>query len=223
MVTPEMITDGHDDAVVLCTGAKPVLPSFIPAGQSGVLQAIDLLQNPALVDNSNEVVIIGGGAVGCECAHYLSAEKGKKVTIYEMLPHFMKGVCTANRTHLIHSLEKMGVRLVNCARIMSFDENRVVIERNISPTVPDPYNTWNPLLPENIINPLAVPVKRTLVNEVVKADTIVLALGLTPDRSLFDFIQQSNNAGEIFQVGDAFQVGRVFEAVKAGFSVGRSI
>ena len=27
--------------------------------------------------------------------------------------------------------------------------------RNVSPTVPDPYVTWHPILPENVENPLA--------------------------------------------------------------------
>ena len=99
--------------------------------------------------------MIGGGAVGCEVAFWLASEHGKQVTVVEMLPQFMAGNCTANRGYLLHYLEALGVRLLNCARVESIDETGVAIVRNVSPTVPDPYVTWAPLPPANIRNPLA--------------------------------------------------------------------
>ena len=34
---------------------------------------------------------------------------GNQVTIIQMLPHLMKGLCTASRGYLIHHLEQAGV------------------------------------------------------------------------------------------------------------------
>ena len=91
--------------------------------------------------------------------YFLAYEKGKAVTVIEMLPALMKGVCTATRGYLIHYLEEKGVKLLNCARLKSIQAKTVTVVRNVSNTVPDPCVTWAPLLPENIKNPLARPIK----------------------------------------------------------------
>jgi 2-enoate reductase len=211
------------DTIVVCTGSKPIVPPVPGVNSPIVLQAVDVFRNPAMVAKANQIVIVGGGAVGCEMAHFLASEKGKRVTVVEMLPYFMKGICTANRAHIIHILEKIGVQLLNCSRLKEITSDAVIVSRNVSKTVPDPFNTWNPILPENIPNPLARPIKEELRDEVIKADCIILAIGLKPDPSLYDELRRENLAAEIVQIGDGFQVGRVFEAVKAGFSVGRTI
>jgi len=161
--------------------------------------------------------------VGCEVAHWLTAEYGKQVSVLEMLPYFMKGVCTANRGHLIHDLERRGAKLFNCTRLKSVHIGGVTVARNISSTVPDPYITWAPLLPENIPNPLAKPIREEIVEETLKADLVVLAVGLQSDHSLFEACQLQHVAGDIIAVGDNFHIGRVFEAVEAGFNVGSSL
>lgn len=88
--------------------------------------------------------------------------------------------------------------------------------------MPDPYATWTPLLPENIPNPLAKPIREELVEESLKTDLVVVATGLKADHSLFEACQAQNAAGEIFSIGDNFRIGHVFEAVHAGsISAGR--
>jgi 2-enoate reductase len=96
----------------------------------------------------------------------------------------------------------------------------VTIDRNISSTVPDPYVTWTPLLPENIPNPLAKPIHEEVVAETLRADLVVLAAGLRPDHSMFEACQQQHAADEIILIGDNFRVGRMLDAVEAGFSIG---
>ena len=221
--TIPLLSSSPFDSVIFCTGSIQTPPPSLQTSLPHIVQAVDIFRDPTLVDKANEVVIIGGGSVGCECAHFLAAEKGKKVSIIEMLPHFMKGVCTANRTHMIHSLEKLGVQLFNCARLVDINDQHVLIEHNKSPTVPDPYNTWNPLLPDNLINPLAKPFRIELKERVIHADLVIMAIGLTPDQTLYDACQKAGIGNELYQIGDAFQVGRVFEAVKAGYSVGRTL
>ena len=44
------------------------------------------------------------------------------MTVVEMLPHFMQGNCTANRGYLLHYLEALDVKLLNCARLKSIDD-----------------------------------------------------------------------------------------------------
>jgi 2-enoate reductase len=222
-MTPETLKSEGFDALVICSGANPVQPRIEGVSLPHVVQAVDLFLHPEKAKDARTVVVLGGGTVGCEAAYWLAAEHGKQVSVLEKLPHFMVGVCTANRGHMIHELEKRGVKLLNCAELKSIRPGEAVILRNVSSTVPDPYVTWTPLLPENIPNPLAKNIREEMVEETLKADLVVLAAGLRPDHSLFEACQATNAAPEIFAIGDNFHVGRVFNAVEAGFNLGRSL
>jgi len=188
-----------------------------------VVNAAEVLLGSEKTAGAQNIVIVGGGIIGCECAHFLAVELGKQVSLVEMLPEIMHGVCTANRGHLIRMLEKAGVKLLNCARLVEIQPDKVVIERNVSKTVPDPYNTWSPLLPENIRNPLARQLQIEIQTQTLPADLVVLASGLQPDQELYQACLQLGSAARVFQIGDAFEIKGVFEAVKAGFAVGRQI
>jgi len=211
------------DAVICCSGARPIKLDADGIGLPHVVQAIDLLRNPSPATKAKKVVVIGGGSVGCEIGYMLAHEMKKQVTIIEMLSYFMKGVCTANRGHLIHYLERAGVNLMNCASLQSVGKKMIKIRRNISPTVPDPYNTWSPVLPENVINPLAKKIKIKEEEMELEADLVVLAVGMKPDDSLFEACQKERVAPEIHNIGDSFSVGRIFEATKAGYAIGITI
>ncbi len=219
--TPELLKGGKFDAVVTCTGAQPVKLPVKGIDLPHVVQAVDLLRNGSLPAKAKKVVVIGGGSVGCEIAYMLAYEMGRQVAIVEMLPYFMKGVCTANRGHLIHYMEKAGVRLLNCAVLKSVDKGAVKIIKNVSPTVPDPYNTWSPILPDNVKNPLAKKIKVEEKEIELAADLVVLAVGLKADDRLYEACVKERVAPEIHNIGDSFCVGRVFEATKAGYAVGR--
>ncbi len=211
------------DAVVICAGAELKRPRVDGIDRPNVVSAIDLLRRSGLAADARQVVVVGGGAVGCEVAFWLASEHAKRVTVVEMLPHFMQGNCTANRGYLLHYLEALDVKLLNCARLESITDSGVVIVRNTSPTVPDPYVTWAPLLPANIRNPLARPIGVRDTEETLEADMAVLATGLVPAASLHEECVRQHVAPEVYKIGDAFAVGRVFDAVRAGFTLGRTL
>ena len=221
-VTPESLK-GKFDTIIVGIGGAPVTPKLPGIDQPNVIQAIDLFRNPELAANAKTVAVIGAGAVGCEAAHFLAAEFGKKVIVIEMLPTIMPGLCTANRGHLIHELETLGVPLWNCAKLVSISGSSVAIKRNVSATVPSPYVTWTPLLPENIANPFAKAIQDDYQDQTLEADLVVLAMGLRPVRTFYEGCINTQAAPEVIQLGDAFQIGRVFEAVKAGSLVGRNL
>ncbi|MEI6451160.1 MAG: FAD-dependent oxidoreductase [Actinomycetes bacterium] len=214
---------GAFDTVVTCTGGELQRPRVEGIDGPHVVSAIDLLRQPGRAADARRVVVVGGGALGCEVAFWLASEHGKQVTVVEMLPHFMKGNCTANRGYLLHYLEALDVRLLNCARLRSIDGAGVVIVRNTSPSVPDPYVTWAPLLPANIHNPLARSIGGRFAEERLAADMVVLATGLTPASSLHEECVRLHVAPSVYNVGDSFAVGRVFDAVRAGFTLGRTL
>ena len=205
------------DVLVVAMGGKIIRPAVTGIESAWVVDAVELLRDPTLARNTKNMIVLGAGATGCETALWLSAELKKQVIVVDILPYIMKEVVTANRGHLIHLLEKRGVKLFNCTRIKIIEKGQVIVERNISNTVPDPYNTWNPILPENVKNPLARPIKEEWKEESLPADLIVLATGLTPDSSFYEKCVKEHTAEKICCIGDAFQSGRIWEAVKAGY------
>ena len=140
-----------------------------------------------------------------------------------MLPYIMSGLCTANRGHMIHELERLQVPLWNCTSFMGIEGNTVRLTRNISATVPDPYVTWAAILPENINNPFARKIKEEFQEQTLTADLVVLAMGLRPGRAFYDACVSTQVAPEVILLGDAFQIGGVLEAVKSGTLAGRNL
>ena len=211
------------DSIVFALGTLTAAPKLPGMEKVNTVQAVDLLNHPELAGDARKIVVVGGGVVGCETAYWLKYEKGRDVTVIEMLPYIMKGTCTANRGHLIYYLRKAGVQLINCAKVTGFDTNLVKISRNISKGVPDPYNTWQPILPENIENPLAPKIGTQEKSEELPADLVVLALGGRPDDTLYYKAQEIRAADELFNIGDSFSAGKVLEATRAAQALAYSI
>lgn len=216
-VTAELLKEKAYDSVIFAYGTKEIFPPFEGREEANLILGTDLLEHPEKAEGANNIVIVGGGVVGCETAHWLANEYGKNVTVLEMLPHFMMGVCTANRGHLLHYLEKSGVRLYNCTKIKALAKDGVYVEQNQSQTVPDPYNTWQPLLPPNIPNPMEKAIKEEIVEKKIPADLIVLAMGGKADETFFFEAGEEHLAKEIYNIGDSSRAGRVLEAVRGAY------
>ena len=214
------------DVIVVASGGTQVKPRVEGIDNENVIFAIDALKNPDLVKDANDIVIIGGGVVGCEVAYWLRYELNKKnITVVEMLEHFMLRSCTANRGHLIHYLEQGGVKLYNCTKLIKVENGEVVLEKNTHKRVPDAYNTWNPVLPENIENPMdkIFPIKYKPVEVKLKADKILLSVGVRPNDDFYFKCVKDLAAPEIYNIGDSLKPARVYEAVRAAYRKARSI
>lgn len=218
----ELKKEGYD-VIIHAVGSQQSRPPVPGIDGEHVVFAVDVLRDPAIIGEARNIVVVGGGVVGCETAYFLSHEKGRNVTVVEMLPHIMPGVCTANRGWLIHYLEEQQVPLLNCTRLKEVRGKEVLISRNISKTVPDPYVTWSPILPENIENPFAKAIKEDLRDEVLPADLVILAAGARPDEALYRELMESNAAPKIRVIGDSFEMGKVLEANRSAYAVGVSI
>lgn len=207
------------DTIVTAIGTKAAALNLPGNENMKTAQATELLENPELLGDAKKVVIIGGGVVGCETAYWLSFEKNMDVTVVEMLPYIMDGACTANRGHLIYYMKNNGVKLINMAMVKGFENSKVKISRNIHKNVPNPYNTWQPILPKNIENPLAPKVKDEYQEEFLDADLVVFAMGGRPDDSLYFALQEAHASPEIYNIGDSFAAGRVLEANRAAYNL----
>ena len=222
-VTVEALKAQGFDKIVFALGtanAKLPLPGL---AEARIAQASDLFLKPELLAGAKRIVVVGGGAVGCEAAYWLCYEKGCEVTVVEMDKYIMNHTCTANRGHLIHYLQKAGVRLLNCTRVTGFSPQGVEVARNVSKTVPDPYVTWHPILPENVENPLAPKLKVEERPELLPADLTVIAAGGVSDDALYFAAIREQAAPEIYNIGDSFSAGKVLEATRAAYRLGLSL
>ncbi len=210
------------DTVVFANGSKNIDPPFAGKDKIRNVQAVDALVDPTLLGDAKNIVVVGGGIVGCETAYWLAYEQGRTVKVVEMADQMMNGACTANRGHLIHYMEKKGVELINCAKVMSFDEGKVNISR-LTKNVPDPYNTWQPILPKNIANPLAKKVGTESVEESIPADLVIIAMGGRADDAFYFEAVREHVANEVLNIGDSFRAARVLEATRAALRLALTI
>ena len=116
--------DGYD-VVIAAVGADPVVPP-IP-GMEHALPACDSYGREDTL--GNEVVVIGGGQVGCETALHL-AKLGKKVTIIEMQSALAPDASKTHRDEMLVEFEKEPnfIPVLN-AKVCSADEKAVTYEQ----------------------------------------------------------------------------------------------
>lgn len=113
------------DAVIVATGAKPI--NFKVPGVDGknVHGYVDVLDGKT--DFTGEVVVIGGGLVGIECAFYLSA-RGCHVSIVEMQERVGMDVSGGQMIDTMINLQMAQVNQVANAKCVEINDKGVVVE-----------------------------------------------------------------------------------------------
>jgi 2-enoate reductase len=211
------------DAILCCTGSRPLLPSLARDAPLPTALAVEVLIDPRRVAGAHRIVVVGGGEVGCETAHMLAFEHGKAVTVVEQADTFMTGSCTANRGYLLRALARQGVRLLPAARMTGMRADGVEVMVNTSATVPNPLAVWRPVLPRNIRNPFAREPVQAESPTFVAAEMAVFAIGVTPDAALQRACLEQQAAEEVLALGDCFRVGRIFDATKAAYATASAL
>ncbi|QUL99072.1 MAG: FAD-dependent oxidoreductase [Candidatus Fermentithermobacillus carboniphilus] len=125
-VTRQVVTDARPDTVVVATGGKPLIPRIPGADAPWVASAWDVLAGKA--PTGQNVLIMGGGSVGCETADYL-LHLEKRVTIVEMLGELARDVESTTRYFLLQRLNNLGANVVLNATIVEITRDGVIYER----------------------------------------------------------------------------------------------
>ena len=120
--TAEIVTEGNPDAVVIATGSIPAMPDIPGIDKSNVVTAQDVLSGKATTGQN--VVIIGGGMVGCETGHYLE-EQGKTVTIIEILKRMANDMLFMTRRRLMDALRSKNVTLLTSVTCEGVGEDSI--------------------------------------------------------------------------------------------------
>jgi len=111
------------DAVVLALGSKPITIN-IPGSQF-MYVVDDVLAGR--VDVKGDVIVIGGGLIGCELAIHL-AGRGLKVTVVEAQDDVARDTPIQNKMALLKLLREANVRIVLKAKPLEFRDGCLVVE-----------------------------------------------------------------------------------------------
>lgn len=182
----EMVERSNADAVILATGSSPIRLDF--GSRQPIFTAEELLLGPEKA--GNDVVIVGGGLVGCETGLWLR-RMGKNVTIVEAAPEILNGgadMCFANYDMLKDLLVFEKIAVLRSTKVTAVEDS-------------------------------AVTVRSAEGEKKIKADTVMLAVGYRPETTLYDELRgcakEVYNVGDsrhvqniMHAIWDAFQVAR---------------
>ncbi|MFZ7131538.1 MAG: dihydrolipoyl dehydrogenase [Eubacteriales bacterium] len=98
---------------IIATGATPLIPPIPGLEDPGILTSTEILD---LKEVPKELVIIGGGVIGCEFATIFSSF-GSKVTIIEMLPRLIPNMDGEIASTLTGSFTKSGIKVMTESKV----------------------------------------------------------------------------------------------------------
>ncbi|PKN19696.1 MAG: 2-enoate reductase [Deltaproteobacteria bacterium HGW-Deltaproteobacteria-6] len=205
----EIVNENKYDAVFVATGAverKLDVPGF---DCKNVTYAIDTLLHTDI--KGQNILVVGGGLTGIEIACELG-KKGKNVTVAEacdtMLNSF--GICAANYNMLMDMLDYYQVKVMLSTTVTGY-ENGVA---ELLTTVKNFPNIANRAKLMFTAGPAGIPDKSKL-----KVDHIVVSVGYTSDRKLYDEIKSEN----IHLIGDADKPENVMKAIWDAYEIARNV
>jgi 2-enoate reductase len=161
MVTEEIVADAAPDAIIVATGAHPMVPPIPGVDQEKVITAVDLLKGKK--EPGKRAVVAGGGLAGCEVAIWL-AHKGCTVSVVEMLDDVMIGGASVPT-----QVKMMTMDLMRQANVAIHTSSRV-----------------EGITPEGVTLNIRNQGETTL-----EADTVALAIGMIPDTALADRLEET--------------------------------
>lgn len=210
--TADYIKDGGFEEVIFATGSTPKMFSIPGSSNVVVLTADEILSGNKLCGKN--VVIVGGGSVGCETAEYLAHEGSlSEEKLYFMMSQQSENVETIEKLlnttdrnisivdiakiganfdfgcgwPIIKDLRRLGVKMFSMSRIINVTDSEVIIE----------YADRK----SNEVKQLELP-----------CDTIVMCVGYTSNNSLYEQIQ--GEGIPVYNIGDSHAVGNILNAIK---------
>jgi len=124
--TVDLFKSNNPDSIILATGSVPVFPPIPGLKENAkVTFAKDILDGK--VKPGSKCVIIGGGQVGAETAHFLS-QMLKNVTVVEMRDSIASDAPIAIQWHLTKALKNRDVTLLTGSSVVRIEEDAVVVK-----------------------------------------------------------------------------------------------
>jgi len=190
-VDPGLVRREAPDAVVVATGAEPVVPPFPGLQEVPWSTAYDLLAGKVELE-AGEVFIIGAGTTGLETAEYL-ARQGMRCTVVRRRDVLGDKLDMLIRNMLLKRLKELGVEVLTGLEVVRLE--------------PIPRGTR--------ITARSYP--EGTGERIFEADVILLAMGL---RSRRDLAETLRGEVELYEVGDCVKPREALDAIREGFEVG---
>lgn len=204
------------DVVVVATGARSAAAPFPVTGDANAVSALEVLDGSVIP--GEQVVVVGGGSVGCETAVAI-AEMGaisadmlkflmendaespgrlkemlnrgtRKVTLVELEKGVGRDIGISTRWVVLKCIHRLGVKVMDQAMVKKITAEGVYVEKDGEET----------LLP---------------------ADTVVLAIGAVANNTLAAELE--GKVKKLYLIGDAKKPRKITEAVREGFDLAREI
>jgi NADPH-dependent 2,4-dienoyl-CoA reductase/sulfur reductase-like enzyme len=132
-VDPELVKQENPDVLVIAIGAVPFLPPIPGIHDPKVIQAPQAEEHPE--ELGENIVILGGGLVGCEAAIHLK-KLGKHVSIVEMMNGLAIEVNEFHRMALKQQLDGIDIYLNTAASAVTEEGLVCVGQDGVKKTLP---------------------------------------------------------------------------------------
>lgn len=187
-VTEETVDTGKPDIVIIATGSREIKMNVTGIEKEKVSTAVEVLNGKNNIGEN--ILMVGGGLVGCETALYL-AEQGRKVTIIEQKDSLLSAgnpVPHMNKIMLLDLLKNHNVEIVtNTSLLEVTDSGATVIDNKFG-------------------------------KKDICADTVVLAAGFKPENALYNKLR--SKIVDLYLIGDANKVANIMDAIWSGNEIG---
>lgn len=195
IVTKELIEKEFKDyEVIAACGAKPneIKPFKV---FKHTATADDILNGVAYPGQN--IVIIGGGSVGCELADYLAPLyndrfiRNRHITLLEMADEIMMGETGAGRSVLVRRMMEKGIEIITKAKVTKVDENTISYEKD------------------------------GIEHHITNANTLIFANGYHVDPSIEEMLKELNMT--YYLIGDGHKIGNIKDAINEAYNVTKNI
>ena len=190
--TPAVVAKEMPDVLIIATGANPRIPSIRGIHSPKVATDEDLLLGRKSAGKN--VVIVGGGMIGCETALWL-AQQGRQVTLVEELPALMM----SGRDPVPHPNRMMLIDLLNQQKV------KVITDFYIAEVTGDGVEL----------------VSHNFERQHVPADTVGISVGLHSERKLYNEVV--GKMPDLYLIGDAREPRNVMGAIWDAYEVARNL
>jgi len=184
------IKNCYFDHIICASGSTPVMPPIPGIKGTNVITSDEAFLGAPL---KGDVVVIGGGVVGCEAAAHIAQTAGK-VTVIELMDDVLKTVEHSKNVDqaLRFLMEEAKVDLHCGANVTKIEDKSVAFEKDGKS--------------------FSVP-----------CDNVVIAVGYKADTKLVEELKDNFDCEMLDIIGDASKVSKVYNAVHQGFHAARQL
>ena len=190
-INADKMKEIHPDIAIIAIGSKPIMPRIEGIEHPKCSSGVDVLDGK--VKLGNDLVVVGGGLVGCETAIDY-AMQGKKVTLVEAMPSVLaasKMIPIMVEQMIPDLLEHHKVNIMTGYKIEAINDNGAVVT-NVE----------------------------TGEKTELKADNVIMSIGMSSiPPKIKDELYGSGI--KVFSIGDCSRVGNVYTSVHSAYAVAR--